>query len=115
MIRVRVSDAGVHRLTEEAQEVFEAVPNDLEFRLEQAAAEERETHRYKNQTGHLQAGTQMHVISVARDNAVFTCEMGEYYASYVHDRGLSRFEALMERAQKAYERDLARNGRRLEK
>lgn len=67
---------------------------DIEHRLKQAALEERLTHRYKNQTGHLQQSTAATVVSEDDDGIEIHLEMGEEYATYVIDRGFSEFESI---------------------
>lgn len=66
--------------------------------LERAASEERNTHAYQNQTGHLQQSTAMHVVSESDDEFRATLEMGEEYASYVVKRGYSRFDEIAKAA-----------------
>ena len=67
--------------------------------LQRYAAEERNTHDYRNQTGHLQQSTRAVVVDESDDHFEAHLEMGEEYASYVVDRGYSNFRNI---AGKAY-------------
>lgn len=70
----------------------------VERRLKEAALEERLTHTYQNQTGHLQQSTAAVVVSEDDDGIEIHLEMGEEYATYVIDRGYSRFEKIASEA-----------------
>lgn len=59
--------------------------------LQRYAAEERNTHEYRNQTGHLQQSTRAQVVDESDGYFEAVLEMGEEYASYVADRGYSNF------------------------
>lgn len=63
----------------------------IEEILQRYAAEERNTHEYRNQTGHLQQSTRAQVVDESDDYFEAHLEMGEEYASHVVDRGYSNF------------------------
>jgi hypothetical protein len=66
----------------------------IERRLKEAALTERLTHKYQNQTTHLQQSTAASVVSETDNEVEVHLEMGEEYTTYVVDRGLSEFENL---------------------
>lgn len=93
MLRLDASD--VHRSEVVADQALQAggkMVAAVERRLKQAALEERFTHRYQNQTGHLQQSTAAVVVSETDNEIEVHLEIGEEYASYVVDRGFSDFE-----------------------
>ncbi|MDP3768161.1 MAG: hypothetical protein Q8S13_09110 [Dehalococcoidia bacterium] len=66
--------------------------------LREAAATERETHRYRNQTGFLQSSTQAWMTQNTPGNVEAVLAMQADYASIIADKGLSN---IMEVAQAA--------------
>lgn len=76
----------------------------IEEILQRAANEERATHDYQNQTGHLQQSTAARVIEETDGNIQIHLEMGEEYASYVVARGYSRFDDIAKKATREVER-----------
>lgn len=95
MIKVDARD--VHRGKSEAEKVLGSsgeMAKAIERRLQEAAIEERFTHAYQNQTGHLQQSTGAVVVSESDNEVEIHLEMGEEYASYVVDRGYSKFEEI---------------------
>jgi len=94
VIRVTVDIRQEEKLAEAGSQAMHMAPLDMEYRLNQAAAEERATHLYQNQTGHLENSTKAGTISETADETVIDLEMGEPYASFVHDLGYSRFVEL---------------------
>lgn len=66
--------------------------------LQRAASEERNTHDYRNQTGHLQQSTASRVIEEDDDSFLVRIEMGEEYASHVVNRGYSDFHTIVGKA-----------------
>lgn len=70
----------------------------IEEILQRAASEERNTHAYRNQTGHLQQSTRAQVVSESDDEFRARIEMGEEYASYVEARGYSNFRSIVSKA-----------------
>ena len=66
--------------------------------LQRYAAEERNTHDYRNQTGHLQQSTRAVVVDESDDHFEAHLEMGEEYASYVEARGYSNFRSIVSKA-----------------
>ncbi len=85
--------------TTKAKSLLQQWPDTVEHRLREAAMTERLTHKYKNQTGHLNNSTEAGVVSVTDNEVIIDLEMGEQYASYVAKRGLSNFEKLAVRAE----------------
>lgn len=76
----------------------------IEEILQRAANEERATHDYQNQTGHLQQSTAERVIEETDSNIVVHLEMGEEYASFVVKRGYSRFDEIAKKATREVDR-----------
>ncbi len=72
----------------------------IEEILQRAANEERTTHAYQNQTGHLQQSTASRVVDESDDRFEAHLEMGEEYASFVVKRGYSRFDAIANKAKR---------------
>lgn len=81
--------------------------------LQRAANEERNTHRYQNQTGHLQQSTAAHVVSEDSDSFTATLEMGEEYASYVVKRKYSDFDKIAKRAKREVDGLIDKTSKRL--
>lgn len=76
----------------------------IEEILQRAATEERDTHAYRNQTGHAQQGTKASVVSESDSDFTAHLEMGEEYSSYLVDRGFSRFTEIAAKATREVER-----------
>lgn len=76
-----------------------AWPNDFETTLRRAAEKERGTHRYKNQTGHLEDSTKAALVEQTDGRIEIELTMGEQYASFVVARRLSRFPQIATRAE----------------
>lgn len=101
MIGVKVDTSDLAREEKDAARILGpggAMRRAIEKRLQQAAVTERFTHRYQNQTGHLQQSTAAVVVSEDDDTFEMHLEMGEEYASYVAARGFSDFEQIAEEA-----------------
>lgn len=81
--------------------------------LQRAASEERNTHAYQNQTGHLQQSTAMHIVSEDSDSFTATLEMGEEYASFVVKRGYSRFDKIAKKAKREVDSLIDKTNKRL--
>ncbi len=90
-------------------------PDTLEHRLREAAMQERFTHKYRNQTGHLHNSTESGVVSVTRNEVVIDLEMGEPYASFVVRRGFSKFPQHAARAEADLNREAAKVASKLGK
>jgi hypothetical protein len=105
----------VIRGTAKASSLLQEWPKTVEHRLREAAMTERLTHKYKNQTGHLNNSTEAGVISVTANETVIDLEMGEDYASYVVKRGKSNFVKLATRAEADLNRAAAAIARKLGK
>ncbi len=90
--------------------------DDMEHDLEEAALTERLTHAYENQTGHLQAGTGAGVVSDSANELQIDLEMGDFYASYVAEKGYSDFPETAARTEEKLDKKFAaveqRAGRR---
>ena len=110
---VSVDLSEVFALGEAAEAEMESAPRFLEHTLRLAALEERRTHRYKNQTGHLEQGTKAGIISQTDDEIVVQYEMGEPYASFVVKAGFSDFPKSAKVAERVIGRDYARAARKL--
>ena len=85
----------------------------IEEILQRAASEERNTHAYRNQTGHLQQSTAMHIVSESDDGFKATLEMGGEYASHVVKRGYSRFDEIAAKAKRETDRHVASTAARV--
>lgn len=96
-VKVDISD--VLRGTRTAIGLLRAWPNDLEVRLRRAAEEERSTHRYQNQTGHLEDSTKASLVEQTDNRLEIELTMGEQYASHVVRRGYSKFPKIAARAE----------------
>jgi len=112
-VRVTVDIRQVDRLTDAAEAEFESAPVVLLQTLRRHALEERQTHLYKNQTGHLEQSTFAGLISETADEIVVDYEMGEQYASFVVKRGYSDFPATAKAAEKALDKTFKAGERRL--
>jgi hypothetical protein len=64
--------------------------------VERAALTERQTKRYRNQTGNLQRSTQGVVTDRSLVRTSVDLVMGMYYASYVEEKGLSNIRDVYE-------------------
>lgn len=93
-VRVSVDIREEIKLANAGAQAMHMMPLDMEYRLNQAASEERATHLYRNQTGHLENSTKAGTIEETADETVIDLEMGEFYASFVHNKGYSRFRML---------------------
>ena len=96
-VTVDISD--VLRGTRKAVATLQAWPNDLEVCLRRAAEEERSTHRYQNQTGHLEESTKASLVEQTDNRLEIELTMGEQYASHVVRRGFSKFPKIAARAE----------------
>jgi predicted flap endonuclease-1-like 5' DNA nuclease len=76
----------------------------IEEILQRAATEERDTHAYRNQTGHAQQGTKASVVSESDSDFTAHLEMGEEYSSYLVERGFSRFTEIAAKATREVKR-----------
>ena len=85
----------------------------IEEILQRAANEERASHDYQNQTGHLQQSTAARVIEETDDNFLAHLEMGEEYASFVVGRGYSRFDEIAKKAKREVDAHVASVGKKL--
>jgi hypothetical protein len=85
----------------------------IEEILQRAASEERNTHAYRNQTGHAQQGTKSSVVSESDDHFEAHLEMGEEYSSYLVKRGHSRFDEIAAKAKREAERHVASTAARV--
>lgn len=81
--------------------------------LQRAASEERNTHAYRNQTGHAEQGTAAHVVSESADGFIATLEMGEEYSSYLVKRGYSNFDKIAKKAKREVDGLIDKTSRRL--
>lgn len=106
-MKVTVDISDVIRGTATASSLLTQWPATLEHRLREAAMTERLTHKYKNQTGHLNNSTEAGIVSVTANETRIDLEMGEPYASYVVKRGLSNFVKLATRAEADLNREAA--------
>lgn len=104
-MRTRVTVTGMDAARELAKRAdLTFAPHDgslvhgIEEILQRAASEERRTHDYRNQTGHLQQSTASRVIDESDDSFLIRLEMGEEYASHVVARGYSDFPVIAGRA-----------------
>ena len=110
---VRVDLSEVFALGEAADAEMTSAPQFLEHTLRLEALEERRTHLYKNQTGHLEQGTKAGLLSQVDDEIIIHYEMGEPYASFVVKRGYSEFPESAKRAEDVILRDYMRAERKL--
>ena len=113
--RVSVDISEVIRGARIAHDELTAWPHTLEHRLREAAMTERLTHRYRNQTGHLNNSTEAGVISVTDNETIIDLEMGEDYASHVVKRGFSKFPQHAARAEADLNREAAKVASKLGK
>lgn len=90
-----------------------ALVHGIEEILQRAASEERNTHEYRNQTGHLQQSTRAQVVDEDDSGFLVRLEMGEEYASYVVGRGYSDFPNIAEKATSEIAAHVAGIGKRL--
>lgn len=104
-VTVDISD--VLRGTRVAVRELERWPIDLEIRLRRAAAEERASHKYRNQTGHLEDSTKASLVEQTDDRIEIELTMGEEYASHVVKRGLSKFPKIAAKAEADLNREAA--------
>lgn len=88
---VGVDITGVTRATKRATSDIGEFVTGFEYELEKAALTERLTHRYKNQTGHLQNSTGAGIVSETDNEIHIDLEMTEEYASHIIKRGFSKF------------------------
>lgn len=114
-MRVRCDISDVLRAGRAAEKDIRGFLTEMEHDLEEAAMEERFTHEYQNQTGHLQQSTAAGLVSDSDNELHIDLEQGEEYASYVVEKGYSDFPDIAERAQKKIDRKFAAVGRRAEK
>lgn len=110
---VKIDISEVQRGTRIATSALQGWPRTLEHRLKEAAMQERFTHKYKNQTGHLHNSTEAGVISVTDNEVIIDLEMGEPYASHVVNRGFSKFPQIATRAEADLNREAAAIAKKL--
>ena len=104
-VTVDISD--VLRGTAVAVRELEAWPNTLETTLRRAAEQERATHKYKNQTGHLEESTKAALVEQTDNRVEVELTMGEDYASHVVKRGFSKFPKIATKAEAQCNREAA--------
>lgn len=90
-MKVTVDISGVQKATKKASADLGEFVKGMEYELEKAALTERLTHKYQNQTGHLQNSTGAGVVSETDNEIHIDLEMTEEYASYIIKRGFSKF------------------------
>jgi hypothetical protein len=112
-MRVAVDLRDLERLTREGVDEMGLAPRLMENALKDAAREERQTHTYQNQTGHLEQSTKAGIVSEVANELVIDLEMGEPYASFVIARGYSRFPQIAEKIQRRIAREFAAAERRI--
>jgi len=96
-VTVDISD--VIRGTRVAMRELEQWPSDFEVTLRRAAEQERASHKYKNQTGHLEESTKAALVEQTPNRIEIELTMGEPYASFVVRRRFSRFPQIKARAE----------------
>mgnify|MGYP001564906742 CR=1 FL=1 len=112
---VTVDISAILRGTRIATSELQTWPVTLEHRLREAAMQERFTHAYRNQTGHLNNSTEAGVISVTANETIIDLEMGEDYATHIVRRGLSKFPQIAARAEADLNREAAKVASKLGK
>ena len=88
---VGVDITGVTRARVKASADIAEFVTGFEHELEKAALTERLTHKYQNQTGHLQNSTGAGVVSQTDNEIHIDLEMTEEYALHIIKRGFSKF------------------------
>ena len=106
-MRVTCDISDVIRGTRVATETLRQWPTDLEITLRRAAEQERSTHKYQNQTGHLEESTKAALVSETDNELEIELTMGEAYASHVVRRGFSRFPKIAAKAEADVNRQAA--------
>ena len=114
-MKIEVDVSEVHSLTGEAKDLLETVHIVMRSVLDNAAANERAQHEYRNRTGRLQKSTKAATVSRKLSEQVVDLEMGMEYASYVARRGLSEIDAQAKIAERDIESALEERAKRLEK
>jgi hypothetical protein len=104
---VTVDISEVIRGTRVATRTLEEWPTDFEITLRRAAEVERATHKYKNQTTHLEESTKAALVEQTDNRIEVELTMGEQYASYVVKRGFSKFPRIATRAEADLNREAA--------
>jgi len=111
-VKVRCDISEALRAGRAAERDIRGFLTEMEHDLREAAMEERFTHEYKNQTGHLHNSTEAGLVSDSDNELRIDLEQGEEYASYVVEKGYSDFPDIAERTARKIDRKFAAVGRR---